>query len=278
MTVLKLVGSAPLLAPGYSPVSWAPSSIDLSGLRWATPFDIVALAVIWARLDEEGRAPEVVLPEDPDVRAYLVDVGLAEAIRGPWKVGGASSAEPPVIRLTRLATAEEWDDLLEDLRPSVYTALDDSELAKRTIDILSELIDNAATHGHSAAGTFVCAQRYTGGRSGLEPGVWLGIADGGRGIPSHLRLNPKYRGIEADEQLIRLARQPWVTGTTDNRGWGLVEVFEEAAAAGPSEIVIRSGRGQGHFRLRAGARPHARYSRLKPAVPGAWVHLRVEAI
>jgi hypothetical protein len=277
MSVLKLQGSAPLLSSRLPPISWAPSSIDLSELTWATPYDIAALAVIWTRLYEDGRPPKVVLPDDRQVRAYLVDIGLADAIPGDWGVRGASRVEPPLVRLTRFAEPEEWDELLPDIIPGAYGALKDSKLAKRTLDILSELIDNAATHGHSAAGTFVCAQRYTGATSGLEPGVWLGIADGGRGIPSHLRLNPKYREIERDEELIQLARRPWVTGTRDRRGWGLVEVFEDASAAGPSDVVIRSGRGEGSFRLRAGLSPHARYRALRPAIPGAWVHLRVEA-
>lgn len=275
--MLKLRGSAPLLAPGSPPVSWAPATINLRELTWATPFDIAALAVIWTRLQENGKNPELQLPDDPAVRAYLVDAGLADFLPGAWNVSGGSHAEPPLIRLTRLDTAEAWDDLLPEILPAAFTTLDDAVLGRRTFDILSELVDNAATHGHSAAGTFVCAQRYTGATSGLMPGVWLGIADGGRGIPNHLRLNPKYRGIEQDEQLIRLARRPWVTGTADRRGWGLVEVFEEAAAAGPSEVLIRSGRGEGHFRLRSGLAPHARYGPVRPAIPGAWVHLRVEA-
>ena len=178
------------------------------------------------------------------MRAYLVDAGLADILPGAWDVSGASHADPPLIRLTRLDTAEAWDDLLPEILPPTFKVLGDPELGRRTFDILSELIDNAGTHGRSTAGTFVCAQRYTGSTSGLEPGVWLGIADGGRGIPNHLRLNPKYSHVERDEQLIQLARRPWVTGTADHRGWGLVEVFEEATAAGPSEVLIRSGRGE----------------------------------
>src|SRR5438270_11971822 len=88
MPVLKLSGSAPLLDPASWPVSWSPTSIDLSELRWATPFDIVVLGLIWTRLAEDGREPELVLPEDAGVRAYLVDAGLATAIPGAWNVRG----------------------------------------------------------------------------------------------------------------------------------------------------------------------------------------------
>src|SRR4051812_32890498 len=120
MTVLRLQGSAPLLSSTLLPISWAPSTIDLSELTWATPFDIAALAVIWTRLDEEGRAPDVVLPVDRDVRAYLVDMGLADAIPGRWAVRGASRLDPPLVRLTRLSEPEEWDELLPDILPDVY--------------------------------------------------------------------------------------------------------------------------------------------------------------
>lgn len=101
----------------------------------------------------------------------------------------------------------------------------------------------------------------------------LGVVDGGPGIPAHLRSNPRYRAVEDDEQLIRLCRRPWVTGTRDRRGWGLVDVFEDAAKAGPGEVMIRSGRGQGFFRLHSMVAPYARYAALQPAVPGAWIHL-----
>jgi hypothetical protein len=277
MSVLTLAGTAPLLRGGVSPVSWAPDAIDLRELEWATPFDIAALAVLWTRLAEDDRAPALQLPDDPSVRAYLVDAGLAGIIPGRWGVKGASSIDPPLIRLTRLHAPEDWDDATSELMADAHGAFSNRELVLHTFGILSELIDNAATHGRSPAGTFVFAQRYTGATSGLEPGIWLGIADGGRGIPSHLRLNPKYKGIENDEELIRLARQPWVTGTRDRRGWGLVEVFEDAAAVGPSEVLIRSGSGMGRFWLKAAATPRARYQGgLRPAVPGAWVHIRIE--
>jgi hypothetical protein len=275
MPTLKLTGSAPLFN-GYAPSSWSPDRIDLSELQWATPFDVVALAVVWTRLETQGQAPTVELPNDPRVRAYLVDVGLADVIGGQWDADAASTADPPLIRLVRLSSADAWDDLQPELWPAAHAILDDPDLVLRTFEILGELVDNAATHGQGPAGTFVCAQRYTGASSGLPPGVWLGIADGGRGIPAHLRLNPKYRDIERDEQLIQLSRRPWVTGTRDRRGWGLVEVFEEAAKSGPSELIIRSGRAEGYFRLRSTNRPHARYRPLRPAIPGAWVHLRVE--
>src|SRR2546423_301324 len=139
------------------------------------------------------------------------------------------------------------------------------------MEAISELIDNAATHGRSGVGTLVCAQRYTGATSHLPPGIWVGIADAGVGVPAHLRRNPKYRDIAEDEQLIRLAKEPGVTGTADQRGWGLPEAFDDATEVGPSRVVIRSAHGEGAFLLRQGQAVAARYRQLIPALPGTWV-------
>ena len=165
--------------------------------------------------------------------------------------------------------------MAQDIWPRVAALFGDPSLTLHTMEAISELIDNAATHGRSSAGTFVCAQRYTGTTSQLPPGIWVGIADAGVGMPSHLRRNPKYRHITDDSELIRLARRPGVTGTADRRGWGLPEAFEDATEVGPSRVVIRSQRGEGGFHLRQGQSVAARYRRLSPSLRGTWVHLRV---
>jgi len=280
MPPLVIAGNAPLLSGAVDASSWDQPGFDLSELSWVTPFDVAALAAVWLGLDSQGQdretSPSVVLPRDRTVRAYLVDMGLHSFLPGDWGDGGGCAVDPPWLRLTRVESADAWDDLQSDLWPVARETLGDYDLTQRTLDILGELVDNAATHGRSPVGTFVCAQTYTGTTSGLPPGVWLGIADGGVGIPAHLRRNPKYAAIARDEELIGLARKEWVTGTTDRRGWGLVEVFENATAAGPSQVVIRSGRGQGDFRLRPNARSSTRFTSLDAPVPGTWIHVRVE--
>jgi hypothetical protein len=271
---LKAYGRSPLLVGVPMPTSI--SEIDLSGLVWATPFDVAALAAMWCYQEAVGHTPTLVLPTDPLVRAYLVDMGLAGFIPGDWGSGGGSKIEAPWLPLTRVHSADQWDDLQNVIWPIARAKLGTYELAQRTLDILGELVDNAATHGRSDVGTFVCAQRYGGTTSGLPPGVWLGITDAGVGIPAHLRRNPKYTQIRADTDLIRLARHPWVTGTADRRGWGLVDVFEKAAEAGLSRVLIRSGGAQGAFWLRPGRRPSARYRACTPPTQGTWIHVLVE--
>lgn len=271
-----MAGRCPLQKPAGLPTSWNPNTIDLRALRWITPFEVAGLAALFARLASQGCTPEVLLPNDPVVKSYLVDMAVHLVLPGDWGDGGGSRVEAPWLPLTRIDRSEDWDDLLYSLWPAAAGLLGDARITSHTMEMMSELIDNAATHGHSSAGAFVCAQRYTGVTSSLAPGIWIGIADSGVGIPSHLRQNPKYEAIEDDRELIRLARQPWVTGTKERRGWGLVEAFQDAAQAGPSRVVIRSGRGQGEFRLRDGKRVSARYRSMSPSVPGTWVHVLVE--
>jgi hypothetical protein len=277
-SMFHLTGRAPLLSRRQLPRGWPPATVDLADVTWVTPFDVAALASIWSRLQEDGLHPTVVPPSDPEVCAYMVDVGLDALIRDLRGPGGGSRVEPPLVRLTHLSAPHAWDDMLGDIWPAVRAVVNDAEDARRTIEIMSELIDNATTHGHSPLGTYICAQRYTGTTSGHEPGIWVGIADAGVGIPEHLRGNPKYAKIRNDAELIRLARQPWVTGTRDARGWGLVEVFQDAAASGPSDVLIRSGRGEGMFRVRQGTRVYARYRPLTRRIAGAWVHVRIAAV
>jgi len=248
----------------------------MSGMTWATPFDVAALAAIWMRMLLAGRPPQVILPSDLMVRAYLVDMGLPNVMPGDWGSGGGCAVDPPWLLLTRVTSSDAWDDLQSELWSNAKAALEERTLTRRTLEILGELVDNAATHGASEVGTFVCAQRYTGVTSGLRPGVWLGIADAGIGVPNHLRRNSKYAGMSRDSDLIVLARKEWVTGTADRRGWGLVEVFEAAAASGPSQVVIRSLGGEGDFRLQPDKRPYVRKRDVEPVVPGTWIHLCVE--
>jgi hypothetical protein len=265
---LNLSGDRPLLGLRAAPRTWAPQAIDLSNASALTPFDVTALAVLWARLDVEGRPPEFIEPRDPAVGRYLREIGFT-TLTGAKDGTRPGTGDQILIPLTRLAAAEDWDDMLTDLW-STGADLPHPDLVKRMVYILSELIDNATSHGRSAAGTFIAADRHPGGAA-----ISLAVADGGRGIPSHLRLNPRYRKIAEDPELIRLARQPEVTGTRDRRGWGLTEVFEQAGEVGPSQVVIRSGRGQGEFLLRPDQVPYARYGVARPGIPGTWVHVRL---
>lgn len=276
-SLVQLAGVAPLLSGIGAADLELPVTFDLTDLEWATPFDLAALGVLNASAVDQGTNVNVLVPEDDTVRRYLVDAGIDAFLDGAWGPGGGSVTEPPLVRLTRVDAGQEWEDRLATLWPEIRTTIGDYESARRTIEIMSELIDNATTHGRSSLGTFVCAQRYTGATSGFERGIWIGIADGGVGIPNHLRRRKEYAGELSDKELIKLARRPGVTGTADQRGYGFYEVFEEAAAASPSHLLIRAGHGEGDFRLSPGKTLHAAYRETPIAVLGTWIHVRIDA-
>lgn len=275
MTVIQLSGRCPLLNAKRNLPSVF-DVLDISAVEWVSPFDVVGLSVLWTRSVSRGRIPSIVLPVKEEVREYLVDVGIGNIIDINLGAGSVTPVEGLWLPITKFEQSNEWDDLLNGWWPDVAPSSADARLAFGAIYMTSELVDNATTHGSSDVGTFVCIQRYTGKSSRLHSGVWIGIADGGIGIPNHLRRNPKYKSLHDDSDLIRRAREPGVTGTDDARGWGLFESFEWAAEVGPSRVLIRSGGGEGDFRVRAKLPIWARYSEMTPNLGGTWIHLRVE--
>lgn len=260
-----------------SDVEHHPPRFDLSALAWATPADLAILAVHHRLALAHGEVPEVVPPAAAAVAAYLEAMGLQDQLDYP--VAGPPlplSGEPPLIPLLCLKEAIEWEAEANRLWPLVCERLGDYALARQLLDITGELADNAATHGASPGGFAVCAQRYTGATSGLRPGIWLGLADVGVGIPDHLRRNPQYAGETDDLRLLRLARQPEVTGTADRRGYGLGDVFEHAAKAGGGWLVIESGHAGAQYVI-SDRLQTARYWRTEPRLVGTWVQLFLPA-
>jgi len=270
---VRLAGVAPLLTSPDNPLPgdrrW---TLDLERVEWVTPFDATVLALEYRRATLRGARPHVSVPLDEAVRNYAVAVGLPEHVPGRWREGSAVAVHPPLVPLHRIDEPYEWDDLLEDLWPRVRAQLGDPAVARRMFDILGELVDNAATHGWSRAGVFVCAQIHTGTTTSLDPGIWVAVADGGVGIPEHLRRNARYASIAADEELLALARKPGVTGTADRRGYGLWETLEAAAAIGSGQVMIRSGNAEARFWVGDGRVQTARYRTLSRPLCGTWVH------
>lgn len=111
MRSIFLGGRAPLLAT--QPVPWPPraeTAIDLAGLTFVTPFDLVGLGVLVAAAPPEVGLT-VVPPTDPNVCAYLqykscthdlelrveVDNDLPLNARGYWSQGGICAQDTMTI-------------------------------------------------------------------------------------------------------------------------------------------------------------------------------------
>jgi hypothetical protein len=199
-----------------------------------------------------------------------------ESIGEDWGLRGQRKYDPWIPLLT-ITSGDQWDDFWNPVRTETMLKLGDPTMTSKAENIIGELIDNSVTHGNSPSGTTVCAQYYSGEKSTLPKGLWIAIADSGMGIPNHLRRNPKFTPEVDDRVLIDNATHRGVTGTRDQRGYGLPESFDEAQQLSPSRIIIRSGSAQGEFEWRADRTPVRNFRETSAPVPGTWVHIRVRS-
>jgi hypothetical protein len=270
-----LAGKQPLHAPalGQEPPSGNPQVVfDASDMTFASPLDLVGTAAWSARVRYDGALVKLTLPDDDDVRRYLVRMDLVDQVR---RAGITVTGQVPSIR-----RADRADVLLEVRRicgPSDAENFCDAayELARQhTSDrsaaagakMLGELLDNAVTHAGSPVGVYAAAQVHQ--RSGnLE----LAVADGGIGVRAHLARNPPFRNLTAT-QALRAALQPGVTGTSEKRGNGLPDLLSTACGFG-GELLLRSDDGYAQV---AAASPDRQFT-VAAQVPGtwAWVHVRL---
>jgi anti-sigma regulatory factor (Ser/Thr protein kinase) len=272
---IRLSGSQPLHAPelGQGPPGEYPAVVfDATDMAFASPLDLAG-TVAWAsRLNHDGTSVEFALPDDGDVRHYLVRMDLVAQLR---QAGVAVTGSVPSVR-----RADRADVLLEVRRidgssDAEQFCADAYELALlHTKDrsaaagakMLGELLDNAITHAGSPSGVYAAAQVHR--RCGdLE----LAVADGGIGIRSHLARNPSFRNLTT-MQALRAALQPGVTGTSERRGNGLPDLLSTASGFG-GQLLLRSD--DGYARVMA-ASPDRQFS-AADHVPGtwAWAHVRL---
>lgn len=136
-----------------------------------------------------------------------------------------TSDEPHIDLVRHLPPGSDSDEFVaSDVADSLQSARPD--IAAPLLEILGEVLDNALTHGSSAAGTMVRLGQAAGA-------VDLTVADSGIGIRAHLARGglPTTSHAEA----IRIATRPGTTGAHPPRGYGLGrfssggdEAFEEA--------------------------------------------------
>lgn len=131
---------------------------------------------------------------------------------------------------------------------------DDPESLAAVQYCVSELLRNVLEHAASPDGAFVCAHRYSSGRT---PRVSIAVADCGQGIASHLG-QVVADASTSDETALRLAMRPGVTGakaglygTPDNAGAGLFITRCIARGTGGYFLVLSGNAG---YRMRRALR------------------------
>jgi hypothetical protein len=242
-------------------------------LAFATPLDLVAMASLLTTASDRAGVT-LIPPVDAGVSNYLQRMDLPASIDGRVVVSPAFAPETPrdetpsLIELTRVRRTQDVQPIIDRLMPKLATVL--PEVSCRDVfRIISELLENAATHGQSAVGSFIAAQYYSGATSGMPPGFWIGVADAGVGFRAHMARKAEYRDLDSIDA-IRIASQPGVSSSDDpSRGLGLASVRRAAGHEARGVVIIRSGDGEGRFFVG----PHGATARYRPLpkIQGTWV-------
>lgn len=113
------------------------------------------------------------------------------------------------IPLTCVRNSDELDHFLKELVPLLHLE-EDPKQVKAIQHIFSELIRNVLEHSKTSSGAVVCAQFFKKSNK-----IGIGVADCGIGLRTSLRRSYTVRD---DEEAVRLALTPGVTGTTSKPG------------------------------------------------------------
>lgn len=199
--------------------------IDLGGVEWVSPAGVAGLlAACLGASSRPGLEATVHLPQSRETLTYLARIGfLAELERNGWVGDGEPDLDPaaaigPHLPVTRLTTENEVVDASEALPAMLDEAGLAGDLSISLVDVLAEVAGNACEHGSAC---YVVAE-VTG--RGEAPGIYLAVADFGKGFAETLRGK---HGRMTDSAAIRHAFTERVSGTgLRERGFGLGQVAD----------------------------------------------------
>lgn len=222
--------------------------IDASHLEWVEPTGLVQLVLLLHRAVELSTHVTFVAPDGYELGHYLARMGFYERI--PQSVTRQNAIDPKSVRrrsncdvlvtVRGFKTDGDVEDLMADLAKFLQRMVVDNVITGRIFSTLAaaipELAGNAASHAASPCGGFIAAQSY-------RRGSYLAVGDLGMGIRRHLTRNPRWSYLVSDEEAIKKALEPGVSGTADRRGYGYDYVLDELEQTAGAELFIRSGYG-----------------------------------
>jgi anti-sigma regulatory factor (Ser/Thr protein kinase) len=190
-------------------------------------------------------------------------------------VRGADVTSDVLIPIRRLRSPQDGERLEEELS-ALYEAHFTGGLAKLAAPFtttVSELCDNATTHGRSKLGVaYVAARRYGQKRCVLV------IGDLGIGVPAHIRnAHPQ---LTKDDDAIREATKEGMTGTgSPRRGVGYQYVIDALKDSKVRKGELRLWSGNGRFRLNAaeGVQTRRQAWGVENPTAGTWIRLELRS-
>lgn len=267
----EVLGLAPLDAPEIH--------IDLSALRFVEPLFLLRLRAFMDWHAARGHEVVVEPPADRDVHMYMSRMGIADGLPDsctcptlPHRVRDRRDVLIPVRCLLNPDDSDSLDAELGDLLNAHFDG-PLARLGEAFTMSASELTDNATTHGTSATGGYVAAQRYQRNR------CVLAIADTGIGIPNHIRQVEPW--LQDDGQAIARATEPAITAADDRditpRGYGYQHIIDTMIDTAVPQGQLRVWSGSGRFELTV-RNGHQRLKRGRSTVartPGTWIRIEL---
>lgn len=239
--------------------------VDLADVAFAAPTLALRLAASAVHA-AAGTDFQVVAPASKRVRRYLASAGLS----GLLGLADDPPGEAMLLPITRIAHPDDVEQAGERLQSALATRLPCqlAPCADALMLALSELCDNACTHGKSEHGAFLMAHRDSQER------LLLAVGDLGVGIPEHLS-SALHGTLQKGEEgrLIAQALRPGVSGASVDRGNGLPRIIETVRelALPRAELAIWSGAGR--ISVRLGGVLERRSRVVGCDTPGAWVEI-----
>lgn len=253
--------------------------LDASELTWASPMDLTGMAAWACGLGSDNT--ELILPEDPNLAAYLSRMGALDilrernvTVRGVVPAGERADLSDRLIEVRHMRTESDGNLFGSDVYSLVRKTAGD-HAARYVLALLGELLENAFRHSRTSVGVFGSAQVYTGVTTS-RPGIEISVSDAGQGILASLRENPHHASLSGCAQAVNASLQPGVTADLDESGTdlvghgsGLPRVIEQLQVH-RGRLVLRSG--DGMARVASGTRVKV----TPTAVPGTWAWIRLD--
>ncbi|UMP01264.1 hypothetical protein [Amycolatopsis sp. EV170708-02-1] len=274
---IELVGRRPLLRR-LCPVEPENGSLVLDSRRltFASPLDLAAIVSLARAAGSRGEKVRLITPRDHNVASYLERLDVISSLPPGTDVVGELPGGPRMdlpdrlLEVTHLTPggADRLGERMGRMLTRHY-----GDLGRRYFAGVGELIDNAISHGWSGVGAFVAAQVYTGATSGL-PGIEFAVCDTGIGVRAHLGHNVADDILVDDVAALETALEPGVTGTREERGHGLNDLWRAVPKGGLARLQLRSGKGLASVVGRGDSRRPTCVS-ADVDVAGTWASLRV---
>jgi len=228
-----------------------PLRLDLANLNFVDPLFLVRLRAFMDWHAERGHEIVVERPENKHVRNYLARMGICDDLpEGCTFDVGQVAAKPhpdvliPLTRVHTRADSDALDDAVADLLGAQFAdgLIGCADAFTMTV---GEMRDNALSHGASAHGVYLAAQRYQSTR------CVLAIGDLGIGIPEHLR--GQHPHLTDDGAAVAEATRQGITGVAgaaaQHRGNGYYYVVDEMERTKVPRGLLRVWSGRGRFSL-----------------------------